>query len=130
MDIGILFLDCAGAELERRFSETRRRHPLALDRPAADGIARERELLSPLRLAAAHVIDTTDNKVNDLRLNIRDRFAEENASGTPTLPVMSFGFARGVPRNADLVFDMRFLDNPPWPEIGRASCRERVCTYV
>src|SRR3546814_15879071 len=106
MDIGILFLDCAGAELERRFSETRRRHPLALDRPAADGIARERELLSPLRLAAAHVIDTTDNKVNDLRLNIRDRFAEENASGTPTLTVMSFGFARG--------------------EIGRASCREKV----
>src|SRR3546814_4867896 len=56
------------------------------------------------------------NKVNDLRLNIRDRFAEENASGTPTLTVMSFGFARGVPRNADLVFDMRFLDNPHWQD--------------
>ncbi len=114
IDISILFLDCAGAELERRFSETRRRHPLALDRPAADGIARERELLSPLRRAAAHVIDTTDSTTNDLRLGIRERFAEENASGQPTLTVMSFGFARGVPRNADLVFDMRFLDNPHW----------------
>lgn len=114
MDVGILFLDCAGAVLERRFSETRRRHPLALDRPAADGIARERELLSPLRQAAAHVIDTTDSTVNDLRLNIRERFAGESSSSQPTLTVMSFGFARGIPRNADLVLDMRFLDNPHW----------------
>lgn len=114
IDVAILFLDCAGAELERRFSETRRRHPLALDRPAADGIARERELLSPLRRRAAHIIDTTDSTVNDLRLGIRHHFAGENATGEPTITVMSFGFARGLPRNADLVFDMRFLDNPHW----------------
>lgn len=114
IDIGILFLDCAGSELERRFSETRRRHPLALDRPASDGIARERELLSPLRLAAANVIDTTDSSINDLRLEIRKRFANGRSTRQPTLTVMSFGFARGLPRNADLVFDMRFLDNPHW----------------
>ena len=114
IEVAILFLDCGGAELERRFSETRRRHPLALDRPAADGIARERELLSPLRRAAAHVIDTTDVTVNDLRLGIRQRFAGSDASGQPTITIMSFGFARGMPRNADLVFDMRFLDNPHW----------------
>src|SRR3546814_15256933 len=95
MDVGILFLDCAGAELERRFSETRRRHPLALDRPAADGIARERELLSPLRLAAAHVIDTPDSTVNDLRLGIRERFTPERPAGVPTQTIESFGFPRG-----------------------------------
>lgn len=114
IDVGILFLDCAGSELERRFSETRRRHPLALDRPASDGIARERELLSPLRLTAAHVIDTTDSSINDLRLEVRKRFANAHNARQPTLTLMSFGFARGLPRNADLVFDMRFLDNPHW----------------
>ena len=111
--IATLFLDCAGAELERRYSETRRRHPLAPDRPAADGIARERELIAPLRRWADHVIDTTSSTSNDLRLDLRNRFAT-GAAGDPTLSVMSFGFARGLPRNADLVFDMRFLRNPHW----------------
>lgn len=112
-DIGTLFLDCGGAELERRYSETRRRHPLAPDRPATDGIARERELVAPLRRWADHVIDTTASTSNDLRLEIRTRFGDQRAS-IPTLTVMSFGFARGVPRNADLMFDMRFLRNPHW----------------
>jgi UPF0042 nucleotide-binding protein len=112
-DIGTLFLDCSGSELERRYAETRRRHPQALDRPASDGIARERELLSPLRRWADHVIDTTANTSNDLRLEIRARF-DEDAESAPTLTIMSFGFARGVPRNADLMFDMRFLRNPHW----------------
>jgi UPF0042 nucleotide-binding protein len=112
-DIGTLFLDCSGSELERRYAETRRRHPLALDRPASDGIARERELLSSLRSWADHVIDTTANTSNNLRLEIRARFDEESESA-PTLTIMSFGFARGVPRNADLMFDMRFLRNPHW----------------
>ncbi len=117
-DIGTLFLDCGGVELERRYSETRRRHPLALDRPAADGIARERELLAPLRRWADHVIDSTASTSNDLRLEVRARFGDEQAS-LPTLTVMSFGFARGVPRNADLMFDMRFLRNPHWDEVLR-----------
>lgn len=112
-DIATLFLDCAGAELERRFSETRRRHPLAEDRPAADGIAREREMMEPLRRWAEQVIDTTNYSSNDLQQEIRRRFADEDDSG-PVLSLMSFGFARGLPRNADLVFDMRFLRNPHW----------------
>ena len=113
----ILFLDCAGAELARRFSETRRRHPLALDRPAADGIVRERELLRPLRVAAEHVIDTTEHSTNSLQQELRTRFGGSRAEA-PTLTIMSFGYARGVPRNADLVFDMRFLRNPHWvPEL-------------
>lgn len=113
LPILILFLNCAGAELTRRYSETRRRHPLALDRPPADGIARERELLEPLHRAADHLIDTTDFTSNDLRLAIRSRF-DRDGSGDPVLTLMSFGYARGVPRNADLVFDMRFLSNPHW----------------
>jgi RNase adapter protein RapZ len=112
-NIATLFLDCTGAELERRYSETRRRHPLAPDRPAADGIARERELIAPLRRWADHVIDTTAITSNDLRLELRNRF-EVDRGGEPVLSVMSFGFARGLPRNADLVFDMRFLRNPHW----------------
>ena len=112
-DIGTLFLDCAGGELERRYSETRRRHPLALDRPASDGIARERELLSPLRRWANRLIDTTDLTANELAQQVRTTFSGERL-GEPTLSVTSFGFARGLPRNADLVFDMRFLRNPHW----------------
>jgi UPF0042 nucleotide-binding protein len=107
-----LYLDCSGNELQRRFSETRRRHPMAPDRPATDGIAAERELMEPLRRWADHVIDTTDTDSNRLQQQIRSRFATA-AAGT-TLAVMSFGFARGLPRNADLVFDMRFLRNPHW----------------
>ncbi len=112
-NIATLFLDCSGAELERRYSETRRRHPLAPDRPASDGIARERELVAPLRRWSDHVIDTSGSSSNDLRLDLRERFAA--TSGTEmVVSLMSFGFARGVARNADLVFDMRFLQNPHW----------------
>lgn len=114
-DIGTLFLDCGGAELERRYAETRRRHPLALDRPASDGIARERELLAPLRRWANRLIDTTDLSSNELAQQVRATFGGDGL-GEPTLSVMSFGYARGVPRNADLVFDMRFLRNPHWDE--------------
>jgi len=112
-DIGTLFLDCSGAELERRYSETRRRHPLAMDRPASDGIARERELLAPLRRWANRLIDTTNLSANELAQQVRSTFSGEGL-GEPTVSVMSFGFARGLPRNADLVFDMRFLRNPHW----------------
>jgi UPF0042 nucleotide-binding protein len=111
--VDLLFLDCSGAVLERRFAETRRRHPLALDRPASDGIARERELLEPLRRAAAHLIDTSDLAANALQQAIRQRFA---AAFESTLTLLSFGYARGVPRNADIMFDMRFLQNPFWDE--------------
>lgn len=107
-----LFLDCAGAVLVRRFSETRRRHPLALDRPAEDGIAQERGLLEPLRRAADHLIDTSDLTSNALQKELRGRFGTADAAAT--LVVMSFSYARGVPRDADLVFDMRFLRNPHW----------------
>lgn len=115
--IQTLYLDCAGSELIRRYSETRRRHPLALDRPATDGIAAERELMEPLRRWADYIIDTTDTDSNALQQQIRQRFGPSGAA--PFLHIASFGFARGLPRNADTVFDMRFLKNPHWEDTLR-----------
>ncbi len=112
-EVSTLFLDCAGTELERRYGETRRPHPLALDRPASDGIAQEREQLQALREGADHLIDTTSLSRSELQNELRTRFGQEGGKET-LLCVMSFGFSRGLPRNADLVFDMRFLRNPHW----------------
>ncbi|HAF41560.1 MAG TPA: RNase adapter RapZ [Sphingobium sp.] len=130
-DVETLFLDCSGTELERRFAETRRRHPLALDRPAADGIARERELTEPLRRWSTQVIDTTSFTSNALQQEIRNRFSREGLS-EPVLTILSFGFSRGVPRNADLMFDMRFLRNPHWDDAlrPRTGLDPDVAAYV
>ncbi|HSG33384.1 MAG TPA: RNase adapter RapZ [Sphingomonadaceae bacterium] len=110
-----LFLDCADHELERRYNETRRRHPLASGIPASDGIAAERELLAPLRRWADAVITTTAFSANLLQQAIREQFGGHSGE-TMTVTVSSFGFARGMPPVADLLFDMRFLDNPHWQE--------------
>jgi UPF0042 nucleotide-binding protein len=107
----ILFLDCSSAELIRRYDKTRRLHPLAHDRPAEDGIARERTMLAPLRRAADSIIDTTDLTPSELREELRRRFGTVNE---PVLTIVSFGFGHGISRTADLVFDMRFLANPHW----------------
>lgn len=117
LSITTLFLDCASGELERRFNETRRHHPLARERSAIDGIRAERELLEPLRRWAEAVIDTTELSANELQQLIRERFQHDQPS-MQAITVSSFGFARGMPPLADLVFDMRFLDNPHWvPEL-------------
>ncbi|MDR6146815.1 MULTISPECIES: RNase adapter RapZ [unclassified Sphingomonas] len=108
-----LFLNCGGAELKRRYAETRHRHPLAMDRAADDGIAHERALLAPLRDMADRLLDTTNMTSNDLGQWLRANYAVEGLS-EPVMTVMSFGFSKGLPRNADLVFDMRFLRNPHW----------------
>jgi UPF0042 nucleotide-binding protein len=109
-----LFLDCAGHELERRFNETRRRHPMAAGRAVQEGIAAERELFEPLRRWAEVMVDTTAMTSNDLQGKIRELFAPADPAAATILTVSSFGFARGMPPLADLVFDMRFLDNPHW----------------
>ena len=117
LEVSTLFLDCSTAELQRRFDETRRRHHLAQDIPVDLGILAERELLAPLRRWADVLIETTRFSSNELRQVIRQHFAGQ-ASGQMTVTISSFGFARGVPPAADLVFDMRFLDNPHWqPEL-------------
>jgi RNase adapter protein RapZ len=108
----ILYLDATGAELIRRYDETRRRHPLAPDRPAEDGVSRERGLTSALRIAADSILDTTDLKPADLRDELRRRYGDDRDE--PVITIASFGFARGVSRTADLVFDLRFVPNPHW----------------
>lgn len=113
LELTTLFLDCSSKELERRYNETRRRHVLAADAPVSSGIRAERDLLAPLRRWADLLIDTTDFTSNDLQRAIRERFAS-SAPDDITVTVSSFGFSRGMPPVADLVFDMRFLDNPHW----------------
>ena len=97
--------------LARRFTETRRRHPLALDRPVADGIAKERQVLKPLKEQADLVIDTTDLNIHDLRRLMTGHY-EIGGRNRLEVFVTSFSFKKGVPRDADLVFDVRFLANP------------------
>ena len=113
LEIMTLFLDCAGVEIERRYAETRRRHPMAQDRPAMDGVAIDRNLMEPFRRWTETVVDTSKLSAYDLQQVIRERFTSEKTPHS-TITVTSFGFSRGVPHNADLVFDLRFLRNPHW----------------
>lgn len=113
LEIMTLFLDCAGVEIERRYAETRRRHPMAQDRPAIDGIAIDRAVMEPFRRWAEAVIDTSKLSAHDLQVAIRERFSSDTSPHS-NITVSSFGFSRGVPHNADLVFDLRFLRNPHW----------------
>lgn len=110
-EVRLLFLDCADEALRRRFTETRRRHPLALDRPVSDGIRQERTLLAAMRDRADVVMDTTALSTADLRRELRGHFALDRQAET-TISVTSFSYRRGLPREADLVFDARFLHNP------------------
>lgn len=109
----LVFMDCQDQILQQRFTETRRVHPLAADRPVADGVLLERRLTAPLRKSADLVLDTTDLKAPDLRRIVAGHFRLEEGHGLLVF-VTSFGFRNGVPREADLVFDVRFLDNPHW----------------
>ncbi len=109
----LIFLTCDESVLQKRFTETRRRHPLAKDRPVSAGIKREQEWLHPLRAAADLVIDTTDLSVHDLRHMLEKQFHVGRAPHL-TVTIMSFGFRFGVPRDTDLVMDVRFLANPHW----------------
>ncbi len=131
LGVSVLFLDSSQAELERRYNETRRRHPLATDRTAADGIESERAVLEPLRAFANRLLDTTHFSRNALAEWVRETFAAPG-SADPVLSVYSFGFARGAPRNADIVLDMRFLRNPHWDPVLRpgTGLDADVASYV
>jgi len=111
LDVRLLFLECSDEVLQRRFTETRRRHPLADDRPVADGIARERTLLAPLADRADVALESTDLSIHDLRRVLAGHFRLDGEPGLQVF-VTSFSFRRGLPREADLVFDVRFLVNP------------------
>ncbi len=111
----LLFLDCRSDVLLRRYSETRRRHPLAPSETPEIGIAREMELLVPVRARADHLIDTSDMTPHDLKAEIERRFGRDG-EGLLALSVESFSYKRGLPRGVDMIFDVRFLANPHWEE--------------
>ncbi|MDX2034393.1 MAG: RNase adapter RapZ [Blastocatellia bacterium] len=117
LEATVLFLEASDAALQRRYSETRRPHPLGEGR-VSEAILEEREKLLPIRALADVVIDTSDHTVHTLRSWLRTRFAPENVEAKTELTVLSFGFKFGVPLDADLVFDVRFLPNPHFvPEL-------------
>lgn len=109
----VLYLDCAADVLIRRYSETRRRHPLALAETVQVGVERERDLLVPIRSRADALIDTSEMTPHQLREEIEHWFAQ-GREGEMALSVQSFSYKRGMPRGVDMVFDVRFLNNPYW----------------
>jgi UPF0042 nucleotide-binding protein len=110
--VNVLFLEADEKVLVRRFSETRRPHPLAINQPAIEGIREEREALKPIRKMADLILDTSDYTVHQLREYIREHYDVRHEAAPLVLSVMSFGYKYGVPSEADLVFDVRFLPNP------------------
>lgn len=118
IDVSVIFLDCAEEELQRRYAETRRRHPLAADLPLTDAIALERAALAPLIDRADVVLDTTDSILGDLKNRLKVHFSREPGRDLAIF-VISFSYRHGLPRQADLVFDVRFLKNPHYDPLLR-----------
>lgn len=114
----VLFLDCSTARLISRYSETRRRHPLAGAGSPAEAIAAERDLLAPIKARADLLIDTTELTPHDLRAELAQFFEKRPGTGL-SVSVQSFSYKRGVPRGLDMMFDCRFLANPHWQEALR-----------
>jgi UPF0042 nucleotide-binding protein len=110
--VSLLFLEADEKALVRRFSETRRPHPLAINQPAIEGIREEREALRPIRKMADMILDTSEYTVHGLRDYIKEHYDVRDQAAPLVLGVMSFGYKYGVPSEADLVFDVRFLPNP------------------
>ena len=131
LDARLLFLQSDDDVLMRRFTETRRRHPLAVDRPVSDGIARERQILGPVVDAADMLLDTSDLTIHDLKRRLAGEFALESTPGLQ-VSVVSFSYRLGLPRSADLVFDVRFLRNPHYePELRmKTGLDAGVAAYV
>ncbi len=133
-EVELVFLDAEDSILERRFSETRRRHPLSADGSVPAGIEAERLLVEPLRKAASLVINTSQMSVHDLRRQLQKTFTQPGTKSGPRLSVMvtSFGFKHGSPTGADLVFDVRFLPNPYFVESLRdkTGLDSQVSNYV
>jgi len=130
-EVEVIFLDCADDALVRRYSETRRPHPLAPGGDVLEAIGRERERLSSLRGRAKRVIDTSRLSVHDLRRLLVEHLSKENAVSMQ-VRIVSFGFKYGLPVDADLVFDVRYLANPHFiPELKPLTGRDApVSDYV
>lgn len=131
VSLEVLYLDCSEDVLLRRFSETRRRHPLAPAESPRDGVAREIDLLIPIRARATILIDTSELGPHDLKAELTRWFAPGDGQRL-AISVHSFSYRRGMPRGIDMVFDCRFLKNPYW-ETGLRSLdgtRPEVFAYV
>ena len=118
----LLFLDCSNEQIINRHKANRRRHPLDTDGNIADAVARERARMDPIRLSADYVIDTTSLATASLKSHLLNLFGEGGAKSAMVLSVLSFGFKYGIPHEADMVFDVRFIENPFYiPEL-RPKC--------
>ncbi|HZW80485.1 MAG TPA: RNase adapter RapZ [Candidatus Deferrimicrobiaceae bacterium] len=128
----VAFLEASDAALLRRFSETRRPHPLGIDAPVNTSIKVERRHLASIRALADIVIDTSKFNVHELRAHITERFREQASEKSILVSCVSFGFRHGVPEEADLVFDVRFLPNPHFvPEFRALTGKDpRVAKYI
>ena len=128
----VLFLDAQDQVLVRRYSETRRPHPLGRSETVSRSIVEERQLLDPIRNVTDTLIDTSNFNVHQLRSYIVDRFSQEEKTNHLLVSCLSFGFKNGVPLDADLVFDVRFLPNPHFvPEFRKLTGRNpKVAKYV
>jgi len=128
----VVFLEASEDALVRRFSETRRPHPLGREETVVHGIRAEKKRLDPIRNVADIVLDTTKFNVHELRAHIQSRFQRETGKPGLTISSNSFGFKNGVPSDADLVFDVRFLPNPHFvPEFRKLTGRNpKVAKYV
>lgn len=119
LSLEVLFLDASPEELVRRYSETRRRHPLSPSSAPLQGITQEIDILAPIRVRADVLIDTTGLSPHDLRAELAHWF-EQSATQRLAVSLHSFSYKRGVPRGLDMMFDCRFLSNPHWVESLRA----------
>jgi UPF0042 nucleotide-binding protein len=128
----VIFLDAQDASLVQRFSETRRPHPLGKSETVWRSIVEERQLLDPVRNVADILIDTSNFNVHELRAHIQDRFSGEEKATRLLISCLSFGFKNGVPLDADMVFDVRFLPNPHFvPEFRKLTGLDpKVAGYV
>jgi UPF0042 nucleotide-binding protein len=128
----LIFLEASEPSLVRRFSETRRPHPLAPDRSAIEGIREEREAMMPIRRLADHVVDTSEMTVHELRRAFTSVATGASPDSRLVVTILSFGFKHGIPVDSDLLFDVRFLPNPHFvPALRLRTGRDRaVVAYL
>src|SRR5579863_2688765 len=128
----VVFLDAQDSILVRRYSETRRPHPLGRSETVSRSIVEERQLLDPIRNLADTLIETSNFNVHELRAHILDRFGHEDQTKQLLVSCLSFGFKNGVPLDADMVFDVRFLPNPHFvPEFRKKTgLNPKVAAYI
>ena len=128
----VIYLEATDASLIRRFSETRRPHPFGAHSPVRSALSAERRRLKPIRAIADWVVDTSKFNVHELRAHLTERFQKKSSDKNIMVSCVSFGFKHGVPEDADLVFDVRFLPNPHFvPEFRPLTGRDpRVAKYI